>query len=80
MKDDSTVFVGLDVHKDTVAIAVAEDGRTEPRFVGTCGPELGELLKALAHLGDPSHPRFDYVGVHVTVPDYQTEAAPRLNR
>ena len=47
MKDDSTVFVGLDVHKDSVAIAVAHAGRAEPRFVGTCGPQLQELLKAM---------------------------------
>jgi transposase len=60
MEDDITVFVGLDVHKDCVAIAVAEDGRTEPRFVGTCGPELRELLKALAHLGDRSHTLIAY--------------------
>jgi hypothetical protein len=26
---------------------------------------------------DPGSPRLDYVGVHATVPDYQTEAAPR---
>ena len=60
MKDDITVFVGLDVHKDTIAIAVAEDGRAEPRFVGVCGPELRELLKALAHLGNPSHTLIAY--------------------
>jgi hypothetical protein len=60
MEDDITVFVGLDVHKDSVAIAAAQDGRAEPRFVGTCGPELRELLKALAHLGDPSHTLIAY--------------------
>lgn len=60
MQNDITVFVGLDVHKDCVAIAVAQEGRAEPRFVGTCGPELGELLKALAHLGDCSHTLIAY--------------------
>ena len=60
MKDDNTVFVGLDVHKDTIAIAVAEDGRGELRFVGTCGPQLRELLKPLAHLGDRSHTLIAY--------------------
>ena len=40
MEEDSSVFVGLDVHKESIAIAVAHSGRTEPRFVGTCGPQL----------------------------------------
>ncbi|MGH8218563.1 MAG: hypothetical protein ACREUT_08360 [Steroidobacteraceae bacterium] len=34
MKRTITSFVGLDVHKDTIAVAVAEAGREEPRFVG----------------------------------------------
>jgi transposase len=46
-----TAFVGLDVHKESIAIAVAEPGRAAPRFVGTTGPQLAELLKALAHCG-----------------------------
>ena len=51
MHDDITAFVGLDVHKQSIAIAVAEPGREAPRFVGTTGPQLGELLKALSRLG-----------------------------
>lgn len=54
MKDNITVFVGLDVHKDCVAIAVAHAGRAEPRFVGTCGAQLQELLKAVSGLGTPA--------------------------
>ncbi|MGH8219175.1 MAG: IS110 family transposase [Steroidobacteraceae bacterium] len=46
-----TSFVGLDVHKDTIAMAVAEAGREEPRFVGTLAPQWGPLSKALGHLG-----------------------------
>jgi transposase len=53
MDNDSTAYVGLDVHKDSIAIAVAAPGRAAPHFVGTTGPQLGELLKALAHLGRP---------------------------
>jgi transposase len=53
MHDDITAFVGLDVHKDSIAMAVAAPGRAAPHFVGTTGPLLGELLKALAHLGHP---------------------------
>ena len=47
MENDITVFVGLDVHKDSIAIAVAYAGREAPRFVGTVGPALPELLKTL---------------------------------
>ena len=53
MGNDITAFVGLDVHKDSIAVAVADGGRAAPRFVGTTGPQLTELLKALAHLGEP---------------------------
>jgi hypothetical protein len=54
-----TSFVGLDVHKDSTAIAAAEAGRETPRFIGTVGPQLAELLKGLtiSHQGPcPAHP------------------------
>ena len=51
MNEDITAFVGLDVHKDSTAIAVAEAGRAAPRFVGTVGPDLAALRKALGKLG-----------------------------
>jgi transposase len=53
MRNDITAFVGLDVHKDSIALAVADPGRAAPRFVGTTGPQLAQLLKALSHLGQP---------------------------
>jgi transposase len=46
-----TFFVGLDVHKDSIAIAVAEPDRVEPRFVGTVGNDLVPLLNALKRIG-----------------------------
>jgi len=50
----------LDVHKDSIAIAVAAPGRTAPRFVGSTGPRLAELTKALVHLGKPSQLHLAY--------------------
>lgn len=53
MEDDITAYIGLDVHKASIAIGEALAGRGAPRFVGTVGPLLPELLKALSHLGRP---------------------------
>ena len=46
------VYVGLDVHKDTIAIAAAQAGeRTPGRSVGGIAHDVPKLLKALARLG-----------------------------
>jgi len=47
-------FVGLDAHKDTIAVAACEAGREPARFVGTMGPDVNGLLKLLAKAGDPA--------------------------
>lgn len=60
MSKSITTFVGLDVHKDSTAIGEAEAGREAPRFVGTVGPELSPLLKALKSLGKPDTMRVVY--------------------
>ena len=51
MSEGTTAFVGLNVHKESIAIAVAEPGRAAPRFLGTTGPLLAEVEKALSHCG-----------------------------
>jgi transposase len=48
---DSTLFVGLDVHAKTIAIAVAEQGRAEPKYLSTTTNDLTRLLKVLDRLG-----------------------------
>lgn len=48
-------YVGLDVHKDTIAIAFAEAGsRGEPRFLGTTTHRVSAVTKALSKLGEPT--------------------------
>jgi transposase len=47
VKEAITSYVGLDIHKDSVAIAIAEAGRGAPRFIGTINPLPSELCKAL---------------------------------
>jgi len=48
-------FVGLDAHKDSIAVAACEAAGREPaRFIGTLGPDVDGLLKLLAKAGDPA--------------------------
>ena len=47
MNETTTSYVGLDIHKDSIAMAIAEAGRSAPRFIGTMTPEPAALCKAL---------------------------------
>jgi len=53
MQEPITGFVGLDAHAESMAVGFAEAGREAPRFIGTVGPKLAELKKALGKLGEP---------------------------
>ena len=44
-------FVGLDVHKETIAIGVADEGRGEPADIATIPNDTGLLIKRLRKLG-----------------------------
>ena len=59
---EKTVYVGLDVHADTIAVALADEGRGgEMRFYGTVassGDAVLRLTKALS--GDGQVPTFCY--------------------
>lgn len=54
MSNTITHYVGLDVHKDTIAIAVADAaGRGKPKFVGTTFYSAKQIRKALSKIGAP---------------------------
>jgi transposase len=53
--DKVKLYVGLDVHKDSIAIAFATArSRSDPQFVGTTRYSVISLTKALSKLGTPS--------------------------
>ena len=47
MHESITAYVGLDVHKDSIAIALAGKDRAGPHFVGTVRPDFKQVRKAL---------------------------------
>jgi len=52
MEHDIKFFVGLDVHKDSIAVAVAEAGRAPARLIGSIAHDVGRLIKLLARYGE----------------------------
>jgi transposase len=60
MEEGIKFFVGLDVHKDSIAAAVAEAGRAPARLVGTVAHDVSKLLKLLARYGEPAQVQVVY--------------------
>ena len=59
MQKRSTVFIGLDVHTESIAIGAAAAGRTAGRFVGIV-PALPQLFKSLKSVGAPAEASIVY--------------------
>ena len=60
MEHGSKVFVGLDVHKDSISIGVAEAGVRPARFVGRIAHDVPKLLKMLERIAPPGAIRIVY--------------------
>jgi transposase len=55
MQEPTTLFVGLDVHKDSISVAHAEGHRTDPpHFVGAIGTRQGDIDKLVRRLQSKS--------------------------
>ena len=58
MTETTTHYVGLDVHKDTIAIAVAQaNSRAQATFIGTTQYSPKQIRKALRKIGAPAELR-----------------------
>ncbi len=53
-------YVELDVHKDSIAVAVAETGRREVRYQGVLPPSAAALRQLVCTVGPPARLRFAY--------------------
>jgi hypothetical protein len=62
MPEPTTLFVGLDVHKDSITVAHAEAHRPDPpHFVGSTGTRQADIDKLVRRLqSQASHLEFAY--------------------
>ena len=57
---DTIKYVGLDVSKEKIAVAIAEEGREEPRYWGMIAHTPEAVKKLMKKLGDPESLRVCY--------------------
>ncbi|PMC33658.1 IS110 family transposase [Bacillus sp. UMB0899] len=57
---DTIKFVGLDVSKEKIAVAIAEEGREEPRYYGMIAHTPEAIRKLMKKLGEPHTLRVCY--------------------
>ncbi len=57
----STSYIGLDVHKDTIAVAVADYDSSQPRFHGPIRNEREEVRRLFGRLSGPQR-RWRHLG------------------
>jgi len=57
---DTIKYVGLDVSKEKIAVAIAEEGREEPRYFGMLPHTPEAIRKLVKKLGDPDTLRVCY--------------------
>lgn len=60
MEEGIEFFVGLDVHKDSIVVAVAEAGRAPARVVGRIPHDVVKLRKWLMRYGEPAQVQVVY--------------------
>ncbi|WP_040981566.1 IS110 family transposase [Oceanobacillus jeddahense] len=56
----NTKYVGLDVSKNKIAVAVADEGRSSARYVGKIDYTLEAIRKCIKKLGEPEQLHFCY--------------------
>lgn len=57
---DTIKYVGLDVSKEKIAVAIAEEGRGEPRYFGMISHTPEAIRKLVKKLGEPNNLRVCY--------------------
>ena len=57
---DTIKYVGLDVSKEKIAVAIADEGRENPRYFGVITNTPEAIRKLVKKLGEPHTLRFCY--------------------